>query len=165
MEERSAPTGRLAEGGGEGGRPKAALRLAPDSLDRFVNRELSWLAFNERVVEEALNPAHPLLERVRFLAISFRNLDEFYMVRVAGLKNQLRAGDETPSADGLTPGQQLAVIGRAGGALMARQQRIWRQLCRELHAAGIAVLEPDELAGGDRDWLEAHFTERILPAL
>ena len=165
MEERSAATGRLAEVGGEGGRPKAVLCLAPDSPQRFINRELSWLAFNERVVEEAVNQAHPLLERVRFLAISFRNLDEFYMVRVAGLKNQLRAGAETPGADGLTPGQQLAAIGRAGGALMARQQRIWRQLRRELCTAGIAVLEPDELAGGDRDWLDAHFAERILPAL
>jgi polyphosphate kinase len=165
MEKRSAAKVSPPEVGGEGGWSGAGPRLVPDSPERFVNRELSWLAFDERVVEEAVNETHPLLERLRFLAISFRNLDEFYMVRVAGLKGELHAGVETPSADGLTPEQQLAAINRAGGALMVRQQRIWRQLREELRAAGIVLLEPQELGGADRDWLDQHFYQRIFPAL
>jgi polyphosphate kinase len=110
---------------------------------RFINRELSWLAFNERVIEEADNTAHPLLERLRFVAISANNLDEFYMVRVAGLKGQVTAGVTTPSQDGLTPAQQLVAINRRAAALMANQQRCWSQLKDELRRAGIAVLAPD----------------------
>jgi polyphosphate kinase len=167
MEEPNAARLRPPETGGEDTGPEAAAGpcLSSASPERFINRELSWLAFDERVVEEALNAAHPLLERVRFLAISFRNLDEFYMVRVAGLKRQLRARVAAPGADGLTPEQQLAAIGEAGRTLIARQQRIWRRLCAELGGAGIALLEPDRLSAEDRDWLDHHVTNRVLPAL
>ncbi len=95
---------------------------------RYINRELSWLAFNQRVMEEALNTAHPLLERLRFLSISATNLDEFYMVRVAGLHGQMRAGIDQVSDDGRTPTQQLAAINEMAGQIMAEQGRYWKEL-------------------------------------
>ncbi len=136
-----------------------------EAKDRFINRELSWLAFNGRVIEEAFNRRHPLLERLRFLSISASNLDEFYMVRVAGLKGQVEAGVMTTSQDGLTPAQQLAAINRQAGEINAAQKRCWRELKAELRAAGIAVIEPVELTRADLRWLEARFMEHIFPVL
>ncbi|HLT79133.1 MAG TPA: RNA degradosome polyphosphate kinase [Ferrovibrio sp.] len=133
--------------------------------ERFINRELSWLAFNLRVMEEANNKRYPLLERVRFLSISANNLDEFFMVRVAGLHGQVKAGIEEPSQDGLTPAQQLAVISEAAADLMKRQQECWRGLSRELAEAGIHVLEPGQLTPDDRRWLEDYFLSHVFPVL
>jgi polyphosphate kinase len=132
---------------------------------RFINRELSWLAFNERVLAEADNLRHPLLERLRFLSISANNLDEFYMVRVAGLKGQYLAGIKTPSQDGLTPAQQLDAIRQRAGKLMADQQLTWLALRRQLDEAGITVLDPSELETGDRAWLETRFMADVFPVL
>ncbi len=136
-----------------------------DAKERFINRELSWLAFNSRVIEEAFNRRHPLLERVRFLSISASNLDEFYMVRVAGLKGQLEAGVMTHSQDGLTPAQQLAAIHREGAEVLRAQKLCWRELKRELREAGIAVVDQQDLTKGDMRWLESRFMEHIFPVL
>jgi len=133
---------------------------------RYFNRELSWLAFNQRVLDEASNTAHPLLERVRFLSISGNNLDEFFMVRVAGLKGQQLQNVESRSADGLTVGQQLAAIIERADALMVSQQAVWRELRGELAGAGIQVLGIDDLANVDAaGWLERHFREQVFPVL
>jgi len=132
---------------------------------RFINRELSWLAFNERVLTEADNLRHPLLERLRFLSISANNLDEFYMVRVAGLKGQYLAGIKTVSQDGLTPAQQLEAIRQRAGKLMTDQQVTWMGLRRQLDEAGVAVVEPAYLKPGDRAWLEERFMADVFPVL
>jgi len=132
---------------------------------RYINREVSWLAFNQRVMEEAINPAHPLLERVRFLSISGANLDEFYMVRVAGLHGQVHAEVDQLSDDGLTPAQQLDAINRVASELMAAQGRCWLELHDELVDAGIQVIDIDELTQKDREWLEDHFLQHIFPVL
>ncbi len=142
-----------------------APKIGPGSPARFINRELSWLAFNERVLEEAWNPRVPLLERLRFLAISAGNLNEFYMVRVAGLKGQVEAGVGNPSQDGMTPAEQLAAIAGRAGALMDEQQRCWETLRAELRAAGLLVLDGPELGAADRAWLERHFMSEIFPVL
>jgi polyphosphate kinase len=132
---------------------------------RFINRELSWLAFNERVLAEADNLRHQLLERLRFVSISANNLDEFYMVRVAGLKGQYLAGIKTLSQDGLTPAQQLEAIRRRAGKLMADQQITWLALRRQLDEAGISVIDPSDLKPGDREWLEDRFMAEVFPVL
>jgi polyphosphate kinase len=143
------------------------LAAAPDmsSPARFINRELSWLAFNQRVLEEAHNPRHPLLERLRFLAISAENLDEFFMVRVAGLHAQVRAGVIEPTPDGMTPAQQLDRVSAAAAELINNQQACWTQLHRELAQSGIAVLTPDEITDDERVWLDRYFTEQVFPVL
>lgn len=135
------------------------------STERFINRELSWLAFNTRVLEEADNVSHPLLERLRFLSISAANLDEFYMVRVAGLKGQVHNNVNSTSQDGLTPAQQLIAINRAAGDLLDQQQDCWRRLRIELRDAGIAVIDDSELTRNDRKWLETRFVEHVFPVL
>ena len=135
------------------------------SKERFINRELSWLAFNERVIDEAFNPHHPLLERLRFLSISAANLDEFYMVRVSGLKGQVDAGVMSTSQDGLTPAQQLAAINEQAITLLKAQKQGWHQLKTELHAAGISVIDRTELSDEDHAWLEERFMEHVFPVL
>jgi len=139
--------------------------IAPDSPERFINRELSWLAFNMRVLEETENTRHPLLERLRFLSISASNLDEFYMVRVAGLRGQVQAGVETMSDDGLTPAQQLDKVNEMANELMAQQQEQWRVLKKELATNGIKVIGADEVTSDDFAWLETRFLEQIFPVL
>jgi polyphosphate kinase len=143
----------------------APVAVAPPAEAKYFNRELSWLAFNERVLEEAFNAGHPLLERLRFLSISANNLDEFYMVRVAGLKGQVAAGVTVPSQDGLTPAQQLAAINSRTSELMQNQQACWRQLRAELRGAGITVVETGELRPEERQWLDSMFLDQIFPVL
>jgi polyphosphate kinase len=133
--------------------------------ERLLNRELSWLAFNTRVLEEAENPSHPLLERLRFLSISAANLDEFFMVRVAGLKGQVRAGVTQPSDDGMSPAQQLDAIHETADSLMEHQHDIWRKLRIDLRAQDIHVLSADEVDAEDMAWLESHFMEHVFPVL
>jgi polyphosphate kinase len=144
---------------------QSAFAISPDSTGRFINRELSWLAFNRRVLEEAQNPRHPLLERLRFVSISASNLDEFYMVRVAGLKGMVTAEIASPSEDGLTPAQQIVRVDQMAADLIGDQQNMWAALRVELRDAGIAVLEPEELSDSDRAWLDTEFAEEIFPVL
>jgi polyphosphate kinase len=136
-----------------------------ESPARFSNRELSWLAFNQRVLEEAGNARHPLLERLRFVAISANNLDEFYSVRVAGLVGQDREGVVTPSPDGLTPSQQLAAIHERARALIDGQQQAWQDLRAKLREAHLMVVDRPDLTDADKQWLEEWFMDRVFPVL
>src|SRR3954452_5801951 len=148
------------------GKPEATTHaLAPDSPDRFINRELSWLDFNRRVVEEAENPRHPLLERLRFLSISASNLDEFFSVRVAGLIGQAKAGVAALSADGRTPAQQLGKIQSRAQTLIDEQQRVWRELRQQLAVAGVELCDTSKLSEADRDWLDRWFMDRLFLVL
>ncbi len=147
--------------------PEHDVTLPPDisSPHRFINRELSWLDFNQRVLDEAGNPNHPLLERLRFLSISAGNLDEFYSVRIAGLVGQAKAGVTSHSPDGLTPAQQLTAVLARAGELMHDQQHTWIELRSLIGAAGVLVSETAALSHDDRAWLEAWFMERVFPIL
>jgi polyphosphate kinase len=167
------PAGMHVPGGGFAFEPLPApapraepvAPIAADDPGRFINRELSWLDFNHRVVEEAENPRHPLLERLRFVSISAANLDEFFSVRVAGLVGQAKAGIRTHSADGRTPAQQLSDVESRAHALIAAQLRVWHDLRALLAPAGIVVAEPETLSDADRAWLDAWFMERVFAVL
>src|SRR5580704_8324606 len=145
--------------------PAAAATDRLRSPDRFFNRELSWLRFNERVLEEAENPRHPLLERLRFLSISANNLDEFFMVRVAGLKALVREGVRVLSQDGLSAAQQLVKVTASANDLMTEQQRIWREMRAELTANGLVLLDAKDITAADRPAIEEIFDSRIFPVL
>lgn len=135
------------------------------SHSRYFNRELSWLQFNRRVLEEASNRSHPLLERLRFLSISGSNLDEFFMVRVAGLRGQQIRKIEELSVDGMTASEQLEAVTIEADALMADQQKLWQQLRKHLAKEGIAVIDPSEIGKKAEAAVEQHFREQILPVL
>ncbi|SEP01196.1 polyphosphate kinase [Salinihabitans flavidus] len=132
---------------------------------RFFNRELSWLGFNWRVLEESENPRVPLLERLRFLSISATNLDEFYTVRVAGLRELVREGHTTPAADGLTPAEQLVLINEDARNLMNAQQRIFSQIRAEMEGENIVLLERDALSDEDKAFLNDQFLNKVFPVL
>ncbi|MGH6910350.1 MAG: polyphosphate kinase 1, partial [Phenylobacterium sp.] len=154
----------------EAGHAPEAHMLAwdPDlagSPQRFSNRELSWLAFNRRVLAESMNPRHPLLERLRFLAISANNLDEFYMVRLAGLKAQVREGVRVVSQDGLTPAEQLDRLNAETADLMSDQQTRWRELCDELHDERLSLVPAPQVTNAELDALEEPFVSQLFPVL
>ncbi len=132
---------------------------------RFFNREMSWLSFNWRVLEEAMNPRVPLLERVRFLSISSANLDEFYTVRVAGLRELARAGNAMPSDDGRSPAEQLVLINEDARRLMEYQQQVWSILRPMLASAGITILSRADLTSDDRAATSTYFLENVFPIL
>lgn len=146
-------------------RETAPAPEVPQGPARFYNRELSWLQFNRRVLEEARNTQHPVLERLRFLSISASNLDEFYMVRAAGIYGQIAAGVTTLTQDGLTPKQQLAEINRFAAKLVADKQACWNEIKQDMAAAGIELVEPGKLTAAEKAWLEGMFMSHVFPIL
>jgi polyphosphate kinase len=146
-------------------RTVSAVTMDPSSPDRFFNRELSWLAFNTRVLEEAENIHNPLLERLRFLSISANNLDEFYMVRVAGLRAQVRNGVRSKSQDGMTPAHIIDRIDTVAGQLLRRQSRVWHTLRSGLAKAGLAVIDAEKLNASEKAWLAHDYFLGVLPVL
>jgi polyphosphate kinase len=147
---------------------RPADRTVPDLNDpiHYINRELSWLEFNQRVLDQATSEYHPLLERVKFLAIVASNLDEFFMVRVATLLKKQRAGAEDLSVDGLTPSQQLAAVRQRAARLMADQAACWsRSLRPELEKHGIRFIEASDYTDGIRTYLAKYFRHEIFPLL
>jgi polyphosphate kinase len=172
MDSQSAPTAPVTDAPAKEPPSPATAAVAPAPPPepappeaRYFNRELSWLAFNRRVLEEASNPHHPLLERVRFLSISASNLDEFFMVRVAGLKAHQALGVEERSADGLTPNQQLLAINAQADRLVTSQHEVWATLQTALDDAGIHVIADEPLDEEAEKWLDQHFREQIFPVL
>lgn len=159
------PARRRAPAASRASKKPAQKKVTLEMPERFINRELSWLAFNQRVVEEADNPRNPLLERLRFLSISASNLDEFYSVRVAGLVGQVREGLVALSPDGLTPAQQLDAVRERCAQLLREQQRIWVELRGLLAEEGVVLCEPADLDEADRTWLHACFMDRVFPVL
>ncbi|WP_299144690.1 RNA degradosome polyphosphate kinase [uncultured Tateyamaria sp.] len=145
--------------------PVSLPDLDTDGPGRFYNRELSWLGFNWRVLEEAENPRVPLLERLRFLSISAGNLDEFYTVRVAGLRELAIAGNTTPAADGLSPADQLTLINDDARALIHRQTKVLNALKIEMEAAGIDILTLDDLTSADIAHLKDVFLNQVFAVL
>ncbi len=149
------------------GNGSSAVAAEPtlDPRLRYLNRELSWLSFNWRVLAEASNPRHPLLERLRFLSISASNLDEFFMVRLAGLKGQVANGVTQKSLDGRTPAEQLSEVARESARLIREQEAVWRRLQVELAGVGISVVTAKDLSAEDVDWLGDYFLKQVFPVL